>query len=109
MQASQGNLVLRTDTLLGVCQAIGDDFGFNPIFLRIAFAVSLLWNPTAVIVSYLALGVVVLLSRLIFRDPRQRPVQQHTVADGPAAAAPTGDEAEQDVDCVDVGELAEAA
>jgi phage shock protein PspC (stress-responsive transcriptional regulator) len=104
MQASQGNLVLRTDTLLGVCQALGDDFGFNPIFLRIAFAVSLLWNPTAVIVGYLALGVVVALSRLIFRDPRQRPIQQDVAANRPAAAAPMGDEAE-----LDVGELAQAA
>jgi len=84
MQASQPNLFLRDDTLLGVCQAIGDDFGFSPLWLRIAFAAALIWNPMYDIGAYLALGAVVLLSRLIVRAPR-RP--KAATAAAPAEAA----------------------
>ncbi len=107
MQASHGNLILRTDTLLGVCQAIADDFGFNPIYLRIALAVSLLWNPTAVIGGYLALGVVVMLSRLIFPNPRRCPAQADAAVAIPSATSPKDTEAGADLDGVD--SLAEAA
>ena len=41
-------------------------FGFNPIFLRIPFAASVLWSPTWAIAAYFALGAVVLLSRVLF-------------------------------------------
>lgn len=56
--------------LLGVCACLGEDFGFNPLWLRIAFAVALLWNPTAVIVAYVTLGLIVLASRLIAPNRR---------------------------------------
>jgi phage shock protein PspC (stress-responsive transcriptional regulator) len=59
-------LPLRGDTLLGVCEAVGRDLGFNPTWLRIAFASLLLWNPEAVVVAYLALGLVVALTHWIF-------------------------------------------
>jgi phage shock protein PspC (stress-responsive transcriptional regulator) len=64
------NLLTRDDTFLGVCQGIGEDFGFNPNWLRLAFGVSLLWNPAVVIGAYLTLGLVVATSRLIAGDPR---------------------------------------
>lgn len=53
------------DNLFGVCAAIGEDFGFDPIYLRIAFATALLFSLEAVLATYAALGAVVLLSRLI--------------------------------------------
>ena len=37
MTDREPNLLRRDDTFFGVCQAIGEDFGFHPIFLRIAF------------------------------------------------------------------------
>ena len=52
-------LPLRNDTILGVCEAIGQDFGFNPIWLRLAFIAPLFFAPTAAIAAYLGLGVVV--------------------------------------------------
>ena len=85
MQASQPNLFLRDDTLLGVCQGIGDDFGFNPLWLRILFAAALIWNPVYDVGAYLALGSVVLLSRLIVRNPR--PAKTSAEAEAPVAAA----------------------
>lgn len=64
------NLLARDDTLLGVCAALGEDFGFNPQYLRAAFAVVLLVNPAAVIAAYLALGAIVMLSRWLAPNPR---------------------------------------
>jgi phage shock protein PspC (stress-responsive transcriptional regulator) len=69
MQTSQPPLWARDHTLLGVCEALGEDFGFNPMFLRIPFAVLLLWNPTVVVATYAALGVIVLATRWIAPVP----------------------------------------
>jgi phage shock protein PspC (stress-responsive transcriptional regulator) len=69
MQTSQPPLWARDHTLFGVCEALGEDFGFNPLFLRIPLAVLLLWNPTVVVGAYLGAGVLVLASRLLVRNP----------------------------------------
>lgn len=71
MESANRNVLTRDDTLLGVCQALGEDFGFNPMLLRIVFATTLYFNPAAVIGAYLALGVVVLASRLLVPNPRR--------------------------------------
>lgn len=52
-------LPLRNDTILGVCEAIGRDFGFNPLWLRLAFIAPLFFFPTATIAGYFVLGGVV--------------------------------------------------
>ena len=70
MQNTRPSLFRRNDTFFGVCEALGEDFGFNPLLLRIAFGVLLLWNPTIVIGTYLSIGVFILLSRWIFPRPR---------------------------------------
>jgi phage shock protein C len=75
---NQVALPLRSHTILGVCEAIGEDFGFNPIFLRIPLAASVIWNPTIAFGSYFALGAIVLLSRLLF--PKAKPVKTNAVA-----------------------------
>ena len=87
MQVSKPNPLLRDDTLLGVCQAIGDDFGFSPVWLRVLFGAGLIWNPVYDISAYLALGAVVLLSRLIVRNPRQPKAAKAAAAPAEAAAA----------------------
>lgn len=66
MTASQPNLFTREDTIFGVCEGIGQDFGFNAQYLRIALAGLIFWNPLAAIGSYAALGAAVLASRLLF-------------------------------------------
>ena len=52
-------LPLRNDTILGVCEALGRDFGFNPLWLRLAFIAPLFFAPTLTILAYLGLGAVV--------------------------------------------------
>lgn len=71
MEAQETNvaLPLRSHTIFGVCEAIGEDFGFNPIFLRIPLAAMVLWNPMIAIGGYLVLGLAVLASRLLFPKP----------------------------------------
>lgn len=59
-------LPLRAHTILGVCEAIGEDFGFNPAWLRVPLAASVLVSPMWAIISYFALGLIVLASRLLF-------------------------------------------
>jgi phage shock protein C len=70
MQVPQPSPIARDDTLLGICHALGEDFGFNPTYLRVTLAVMLLWNPTVVIGVYAAAGILVLLTRWIAPNPR---------------------------------------
>jgi phage shock protein PspC (stress-responsive transcriptional regulator) len=82
-QENQVALPLRSHTILGVCEAIGEDFGFNPVFLRIPLAASVIWNPLIAFGVYFGLGAVVLASRLLF--PKSEAVSAVS-ADVPAAS-----------------------
>ena len=67
---NQTPLPLRNDTILGVCEAIGQDFGFNPLWLRLAFIAPLFFAPLWTFVAYLGLGVVVATTRWLVRDKK---------------------------------------
>lgn len=82
-------LPLRGDTFLGVFEAIGQDLGINPNWLRVPFAALILVNPTVVMASYPVLGIVVATSRLIY------PVSKRQPAAKPAAARLTGNSDEE--------------
>ena len=84
MYASKPPVFARHDTFFGVCEALGQDLGFNPNYLRIAFAVAILPAPIAVISVYVALGVLVALSRWLF--PVHRGSEQ--AAEVPTTAQP---------------------
>jgi phage shock protein C len=71
-QEDQIAIPLRSHTILGVCEAIGADFGFNPVFLRVPFAAVVLYSIPLAIGAYFALGGLVLLSRLLFPKPRAK-------------------------------------
>ena len=64
-------LPLRSDTILGVCEAIGRDFGFNPLWLRLAFIVPLFFAPSATILAYFGLGIVVGLTNWFAADKQE--------------------------------------
>ncbi len=63
---STTNLFQRRDTMFGICEAVGQDFGFNPTWLRLAFIAPLFFFPVQTFAAYFGLGAVVLASRLIF-------------------------------------------
>jgi phage shock protein PspC (stress-responsive transcriptional regulator) len=71
MQTQENSVALpmRSHTILGVCEAIGEDFGFNPVFLRVPLAVCVIWSPLVAFGTYFALGAIVLASRLLFPKP----------------------------------------
>ena len=70
MQDSHSSVLARDDTFFGVCHALGEDFGFNPIFLRLGFALPLFFSPPAAIAGYAALGLVVAATRWFVPNPR---------------------------------------
>ena len=79
-QVNQVALPLRSHTILGACEAVGEDFGFNPVLLRVPFAASVIYSPTLAIGSYLGLCAVVLVSRLFFPRAKAAPVlNEHPV------------------------------
>lgn len=61
--ASVQSVFAREDTLFGVCEALGQDFGFNPVYLRVLFALGLFLDPFATPAAYVGLGVLVAFSR----------------------------------------------
>ena len=70
MQTSQPSVLASDRTLLGVCEALGEDLGFNPIFLRIPFGIGLMLNPVAVVATYLGLGLLVAFTRYLAPNPK---------------------------------------
>lgn len=71
MTTVQPSVFARDDTFFGICQAIGEDFGFSPNWLRLAIGVGLLFAPVATLGAYVAAGVVVGFSRLLAPDPKR--------------------------------------
>lgn len=57
---------MRPDTFFGVCEAIGQDFGFNPLWLRLAFVPPVFFQPLYALAAYVALGLIVLASRWMY-------------------------------------------
>lgn len=83
---AHANVFTRDDTFFGICQALGEDFGFSPNWLRLAIGVGLLFAPLATLGAYVGAGVVVALSRLIAPDPRRAAKVEAEAASAPATA-----------------------
>jgi len=83
------NVFTRDDTFFGVCQAIGEDLGFNPNWLRAALGGLLIWTPLATIAAYLAAGLVIAAIRWLVPNPAFAKAMAGEPA--PASAAPAGD------------------
>jgi len=88
-QVNQTPLPLRSHTILGVCEAIGEEFGFNPVYLRIPFAASVIYSPTMAIATYLLLGLGVMVSRLAFPN-----ILRGTIVDSTTTSAPANSQVE---------------
>lgn len=95
MQNETTNLFRRRDTFFGICEAVGQDFGFNPLYLRLAFIAPLFFFPVQSFAAYFGLGLVVLASRLLFPAkviPTDAPALRLT--EGDAVEAPHAKNAE---------------
>ena len=85
MSDREPSLIARDDTFFGVCHALGEDFGFHPNLLRVAFGVPIIFFPMQVLTIYFGLGAVVLVSRILAPRPRRKAAAQPA---GPQAEAP---------------------
>ena len=65
----QPALPLRSHTILGVCEGLGEDFGISPLWFRVPLSAAVLITPLGAIGAYFVLGAIVLGSRLLF--PKQ--------------------------------------
>lgn len=86
MQNETTNLFRRRDTFFGICEAVGQDFGFNPLWLRLAFIAPLFFFPMQTFMAYFLLGGAVLASRLLFpaRTAEAAPALTAIAGDVPA-------------------------
>jgi phage shock protein C len=65
MTAASPTFLGRSDTFLGICEAIGQDTGINANLLRIALGVGVLFAPVIVLATYALLGLAVAVSRAL--------------------------------------------
>lgn len=72
----RNNVALRNDTILGVCEALGRDLGFNPNFLRVPLAAGIIFAPLTMLGIYFALGAVAFVSRTFVPDRVTQPVHE---------------------------------
>lgn len=79
--ATYRSILARDDTLLGFCFAVAQDFGFNPLYLRILFAVVLFWSPLGAFAGYAILGAIVALSRRLAPDPQSVAIAESECAE----------------------------
>jgi phage shock protein PspC (stress-responsive transcriptional regulator) len=87
MQTAQPSVFARDHTLFGVCEALGEDLGFSPVFLRIAFAFALFFSPLGALAAYAALGVLVAFTRFVAPVPRRAAEPEAETAEAQAEAA----------------------
>lgn len=78
------------ESIFGVCAALSADFGFNPLWLRLAIGAGLMVNMEAALAAYVVLGAIVLISRVAAPDAKARQT--------PAVEAATPVAPAQDVD-----------
>ena len=81
----RNNVAFRNDTILGVCEALGHDLGFNPNFLRVPLGAGIIFAPMAMVGIYLALGALVFVSRTFFPDRIQHVAKAEVVEAAPVA------------------------
>jgi len=67
------------DNLLGICHALGETFGFNPLYLRLALLVAVMVNPEAALLAYFAAGIAVLVAKLATRSTGKRAAKTKTL------------------------------
>ena len=61
----------RPETILGVCEALGDDFGISGHWFRAALFPLVLVFPWQTVAAYFGLALLVLVSRIAFPDRRK--------------------------------------
>ena len=61
-------VMIRDETLVGACQAVGEGLGFNPLYLRVLFALAILSSPVLALAAYAALTALATVLRWLALD-----------------------------------------
>lgn len=91
MTEAQPNLFTREDTFFGVCEALGEDIGIHGNWLRLTFAGAFFFAPLPVVAGYLALGLIIFLTRRLVPNvarPQPLAIEQSAEAVPTVEAAP---------------------
>lgn len=70
----------HTDNLLGICNALGETFGVNPLIFRLALIVGLLFSAKLTVIAYFTAGIAVLIAHLFTREPRRARTDERITA-----------------------------
>jgi len=66
------NAPAKPDNLFGICHALGESFGINPLVLRLGFAGAFVVDFKMAVVAYAAGGVAVAAGALLSRPWRRK-------------------------------------
>lgn len=89
MQFIRNSIFTRSDTIFGVCEALGEDLGISPNWFRVGLASIVVLNFTAAFAAYGAMALLVLVSRILF--PNRAKTQAHAPAATVETAAPVAE------------------
>ena len=67
------------DNLFGICHALGETFGFNPIYLRVVLLVGVMLNAEIALGAYFAAGIAVMVAKLATRSTGKRAARARTL------------------------------
>ncbi|QIL02703.1 PspC domain-containing protein [Sphingomonas sinipercae] len=70
-------LPMRNDTMLGICQGLGEDLGIHPNLLRVMFGAIVFFDVKLAVIAYLTVGVFVAASRYFFPKPKTTAIEDH--------------------------------
>jgi phage shock protein C len=68
------------DNLFGICHALGDIFGFNPIYLRVVLLVVVMLNAEVALIAYFTAGIAVMAAKLATRSSSKRAAKAKSLA-----------------------------
>lgn len=78
-------LPFRNDTILGVCEALGQEFGVHANWFRLAFVAPLFFQPVLTFAAYFTLGGIVAVARWAYPRVTAEPAATEAAPAAPAA------------------------
>ncbi len=68
------------DNLFGICHALGETFGFNPLYLRLLLLVGIMLDAKLALLAYVVAGVAVLIAKAATHPWLNRRIRGFTAA-----------------------------
>jgi len=72
MMSNQTPAESPRDNLFGICHTLGETFGFNPIYPRVALLGAVMLDAEMALIAYFSAGVAVMIAKLATRSSGKR-------------------------------------